>query len=277
METTIFPTPARIGFLSANRPMSRCFQPKYGRFAVVSVMTPSTSTNSTLKTEATNSYNIATTTTNTIYNDNWFDRIAIDYLSKAIQDTTGMRNEKNGYESFVVATRDVFRSFDPTEQRKLVMKALQNAIPTPISFLVKTMMPPSKFSREYFATFTTIFFPWLVGSCEVRESEFEGSIERNVVHIKKCRVLESTNCAGICTNLCKIPSQEFIKSSFGIPCNMVPNFDDMSCEMIFGQNPPTLQDDPAFKQPCYKLCNVKHKHDTSCLPKPLEDIKSNRD
>nr|KAJ0191894.1 hypothetical protein LSAT_V11C800426200 [Lactuca sativa] len=66
--------------------------------------------------------------------------------------------------------------------------------------------------------------------------------------------LESTNCAGMCTNLCKIPSQEFIKSSFGVPFNMVPNYEDMSCDMIFGQNPPTLQDDPAFKQPCYKLC-----------------------
>ncbi|KVI12411.1 protein of unknown function DUF4033, partial [Cynara cardunculus var. scolymus] len=58
-----------------------------------------------------------------------------------------------------------------------------------------------------------------------------------------------------------MPSQEFIKNSFGIPINMVPinytviitDFDDMSCEMIFGQEPPSPQDDPAFKQPCYKL------------------------
>jgi hypothetical protein len=25
--------------------------------------------------------------------------------------------------------------------------------------------------------------------------------------------------------------------------------------MIFGQDPPASSDDPAFKQPCYKLCN----------------------
>ena len=33
------------------------------------------------------------------------------------------------------------------------------------------------------------------------------------------------------------------------------DFDDMSCEMIFGQEPPASIDDTALKQPCYKLCN----------------------
>ncbi|PWA79409.1 hypothetical protein CTI12_AA113770 [Artemisia annua] len=230
METTIFSTPARIGIPYSTRVNSSW--PKRSRLTVVYVLTPSTSTNH-LKTEST-----TTGTTKIIYKDNWFDHVAINYLSKAVQDTVGMRNEESGYESLVVAAGAVFRGFDPIQQRKLVVKALQNAI--------KTVMPPSKFSREYFAAFTTLFFPWLVGPCEVRESEFEGNKERNVVHVKKCRFLESTNCAGMCTNLCKIPSQEFVKDSFGVPFTMVPNFDDMSCEMIFGQEPPALKDDPLF-------------------------------
>lgn len=28
----------------------------------------------------------------------------------------------------------------------------------------------------------------------------------------------------------------------------------MSCEIIYGQDPPAREDDPAFKEPCYKLC-----------------------
>ncbi|KAI3693496.1 hypothetical protein L1987_76439 [Smallanthus sonchifolius] len=234
---SIFPTP-----VSSIRFASR----SHHQLRIVSVLAPKNKT----------------TTPKIVYKDNWFDRLAIDYLSKAVQDTVGLRNEESGYESLVMAARAVSRSFDPIQQRQLVVKAIQTAIPGPFAFLIKTLLPPSKFSREYFAAFTTIFFPWLVGPCEVKESEFE---ERNIVHIKKCRFLESTNCAGMCTNLCKIPSQEFIKNSFGIPINMVPNFDDMSCEMIFGQDPPALQDDPVLKQPCYKLCNVKHKHDTSCV------------
>ncbi|XP_019704779.2 beta-carotene isomerase D27, chloroplastic [Elaeis guineensis] len=69
-------------------------------------------------------------------------------------------------------------------------------------------------------------------------------MEKNVVCIPKCRFLESTNCVGMCTNLCKIPTQRFIKDSLGMPINMVPNFEDMSCEMIFGQHPPA--DDPTL-------------------------------
>jgi len=37
----------------------------------------------------------------------------------------------------------------------------------PVRMQIKVMMPPSRFCREYFAAFTTIFFPWLVGPCEV--------------------------------------------------------------------------------------------------------------
>ncbi|KAI3782917.1 hypothetical protein L2E82_12976 [Cichorium intybus] len=140
MEITAFSTPARILIPSANRPTSHwpknhSFQPKLKRAAVVSLLTPSNSTNS-LKTES--SYNITTPTTNTVYKDNWFDRVAINYLSKAVQDTVGTRNEKSGYESLVVAAGAVFRNFDPIQQRQLVVKALQNATPGPIAYMASS-------------------------------------------------------------------------------------------------------------------------------------------
>ncbi|PSR86099.1 Beta-carotene isomerase [Actinidia chinensis var. chinensis] len=178
----------------------------------------------------------------TVYNDNWFNLIAINHLSKSVQATTGLRNSKSGYESLVEAATAATRSFNP----------------------IRTLLPNSKFAREYFAIFTTVFFKWLVGPSEVRESELNGSRERNVVHIKKCRFLEESNCVGMCINLCKMPSQTFIKDSLGMPINMVPNFDDMSCEMIYGQDPPSTAEDPVFKQPCYKLCKINQKHNTIC-------------
>nr|GEW40662.1 hypothetical protein [Tanacetum cinerariifolium] len=179
-----------------------------------------------LKTEGTITCSNDTTTTKTVYKDNWFDRIAINYMSQSLQDTVGIRNEESGYESLVAVSGVVFRNCDSIKQREIVMKVLFNAIPRPIIVMFRKLVPPSKFSRHVCAVFTSIFFRWLVGPCE------------------KCRFLETSNC---------------------IPINMVPNFDDMSCEYIFGVDPPALQDDPAFKQPCYKLCNVKHKHVTSCM------------
>ncbi|XP_028554502.1 beta-carotene isomerase D27, chloroplastic [Dendrobium catenatum] len=139
---------------------------------------------------------------------------------------------------------------------------ITSSIPTKLceSLLqLKALLPPSKFSREFFAIFTTVFFSWLVGPCEVRESDFQGKREKNVVYIPKCRFLDATNCVGMCTNLCKLPSQKFINTSLGMPTNMVPNFEDKSCEIIFGQHP--LADDPALKHPCNGTsCIAKQKH-----------------
>ncbi|KAF8388145.1 hypothetical protein HHK36_026811 [Tetracentron sinense] len=142
-----------------------------------------------------------------MYNDGWFDRIAINHLSQSVQATTGMKNNKSGYDSLVEAAAVVSRNFNPNKQRELI----------------RTLLPQSKFTREYFAVFTTFFFAWLVGPCEVRESELDGRREKNVVYIKKCRFLEESNCVGMCTNLCKMPSQKFIKDSLGMPLNMVPS------------------------------------------------------
>lgn len=37
---------------------------------------------------------------------------------------------------------------------------------------LRAILPQSKFAREYFAIFTTIFFAWLVGPCEVRRTKY---------------------------------------------------------------------------------------------------------
>nr|XP_043638541.1 beta-carotene isomerase D27, chloroplastic-like [Erigeron canadensis] len=215
-----------------------------------------------LKTYAMN--NTTATTSKTLYHDNWFESLAIAYITKLIQESAGIKNDIPGYKGLVMVSKEVFREFNTIQQRELLVKALEKAIPSSSLNMAK-LTPQSKFTRELFAFITTIAFPWLVGPSEVRESEFQGRKEKNVVHIKKCRFLEEANCVGMCTNMCKMSTQEFFMKNFRTPVNMVPNFDDMSCEIIFGQDPPAQEDDPAFKQPCYKLCNVKQKHSASCI------------
>ncbi|CAM0873866.1 unnamed protein product [Alopecurus aequalis] len=195
----------------------------------------------------------------TVYNDSWFDDLAIGYLSRKLQEASGIKNGKPGYEGLIEAAVAISRIFTLETQCEIVANALERAMPSYIVTMIKVMMPPSKISREYFAAFTTIFFPWLVGPCEVKESEVNGAREKNVVFIPKCRFLESTNCVGMCTNLCKIPSQKFMQDSLGVSVYMSPNFEDMSCEMIFGQQPP--EDDPALKQPCFRTkCIAKQNY-----------------
>ncbi|EOX94607.1 hypothetical protein QUC31_004605 [Theobroma cacao] len=196
--------------------------------------------------------------------DNWFELMAISHLSQSLQAATGLKIRKSGYESLVEAAAMMSKKFNPSRQQELVIQALNSAIPRIILNMIKTLLPQSQFTREYFAAFTTVFFAWLIGPSEVRASELNGRREKNVVHVRKCRFLEQSNCVGMCINLCKMPSQAFIKDSLGMPVNMVPNFDDMSCEMIFGQDPPASNDDPALKQPCYKLCRANQKHAVKC-------------
>ncbi|CAD5193530.1 unnamed protein product [Musa acuminata subsp. malaccensis] len=212
-------------------------------------------------------------TEKTTYKDNWFDRLAIRYLSRSLQATTGISNNKEGYESLVEAAIMICKKVDAKAQQDLVIQSLHSALPVIILtmasysstffIMIKILLPQSTFTREIFAAFTTLFFPWLVGPCQVRKSEVKGKTEKNVVYIPKCRFLESTNCVGMCTNLCKVPSQKFIQDSLGMPVYMVPNFEDLSCEMVFGQQPPLH--DPTLKQPCYhKSCITKQKHGVNC-------------
>ncbi|XP_047316059.1 beta-carotene isomerase D27, chloroplastic [Impatiens glandulifera] len=201
-----------------------------------------------------------------VYKDNFLERFAINHLSLSVQSATGFKVNKEGYEGLVEAAKTTSVNFNPTQQHDLVLDALDKAIPKFVTLMIRTVLRDTKFSRELFSAITAVCFTWLIGHCEVRESEMNNGKEKNVVHIKKCRFLEESNCVGMCTNLCKMPSQTFIKDSFGLSVNMVPNFDDMSCQMIFGQEPPSRIDDPAFKEPCFALCKTKQKHRITTCP-----------
>jgi hypothetical protein len=49
----------------------------------------------------------------------------------------------------------------------------------------------------------------------------------------------------------QIPTQEFFTNDFGLPLTMNPNFEDLSCKMIFGQAPPPMTEDAVYNQPCF--------------------------
>jgi beta-carotene isomerase len=110
---------------------------------------------------------VAGTTGTTVYHDSWFDNLAIGFLSRKLQEASGIKNATPGYEGLIEAAVAISRIFKLETQGEIVTKALEQAMPSYIVTMIKVMMPPSKFSREYFAAFTTIFFPWLVGPCEV--------------------------------------------------------------------------------------------------------------
>jgi hypothetical protein len=141
------------------------------------------------------------------------------------------------------------------EQQSLVAKVLQSLVPSPALWAIRTFFAPTRLVCVLNAWFAAQMFEWLVGPCEVIEAEVDlpdGNVrsQPSAVHIKKCRYLVDSGCVGMCVNMCKVPTQEFFTEKFGIPLTMTPNFEDLSCKMVFGQMPPDPAVDPAYEQSC---------------------------
>ncbi|EFJ23185.1 hypothetical protein SELMODRAFT_103815 [Selaginella moellendorffii] len=221
----------------------------------------------------------------TRYKDSIFDRAFMSLFSRKMESATGMdkiltwfisslydlkksdvgrATNKPGYDGFVDVSRGVLKGRTPVEQRALVRQVFLSIMPPGAPETFRKLFPPTKWACEFNAAITVPFFQWLVGPCETFEVEVNGVKQNSGVKILKCRYLENSSCAGMCVNVCKIPTQDLFTNDFGLPLTMTPNFEDMSCEMIYGLQPPSLEEDPALKQPCLERCKFLYHLLTNC-------------
>lgn len=169
------------------------------------------------------------------------------------------------YESFVDVSKRVMQGRSRLQQQQVVREVLLSMLPPGAPAQFRKLFPPTKWAAEFNAALTVPFFHWLVGPSEVVEVEVNGVKQRSGVHIKKCRYLENSGCVGMCVNMCKIPTQDFFTNEFGLPLTMNPNFEDMSCEMVYGQTPPPFEEDPVSKQACFTdLCSMANSSASIC-------------
>ena len=68
----------------------------------------------------------------------------------------------------------------------------------------------------------------------------------------------------MCVNLCKAPVQTFFTKELGMPLTMNPNFENYSCEMVFGLTPPAIDEDEALQQPCLQDCSTVRSDKAPC-------------
>ncbi|KAG0461775.1 hypothetical protein HPP92_020251 [Vanilla planifolia] len=169
------------------------------------------------------------------------------------------------YESFVDVSKRVMVGRSRKQQEEVVREVLLSMLPPGAPAQFRKLFPPTKWAAEFNAALTVPFFHWLVGPSEVIEVEVNGTKQRSGVHIKKCRYLENSGCVGMCVNMCKLPTQDFFTNEFGLPLTMNPNFEDMSCDMVYGQPPPPFEEDPVSKQPCYSnICSLGNPNSPVC-------------
>lgn len=66
----------------------------------------------------------------------------------------------------------------------------------------------------------------------------------------------------------QIPTQTFFTETFGLPLTMKPNFEDLSCEMVFGELPPPIHEDEVYNEPCFaKNCALANRDPNLPCPK----------
>ncbi|KAI4368022.1 hypothetical protein MLD38_016634 [Melastoma candidum] len=213
----------------------------------------------------------------TKYEDGFFEKAfmtlfarKMEKFASPVRDRTGKVVEKKGwfdydYESFVDVSKRVMQGRSRVQQQEVVREVLMSMLPAGAPAQFRKLFPPTKWAAEFNAALTVPFFHWLVGPSEVIEVEIDGVKQKSGVRIKKCRYLENSGCVGMCVNMCKIPTQDFFTNEFGLPLTMIPNFEDMSCDMVYGQVPPPFEEDPVARQPCFaEICSMAKPSADAC-------------
>ena len=209
------------------------------------------------------------------YIDSPIDRLFIWFFSRKMANVLDKDTRLQGYEGLVDLSQQIMRGRDAQGQQAAISSMLRSLIPGYVLAMIRTLFSPTKLVCELNAWFATKLFEWLVGPCEVSEAEVvapDGQLrtQRSGIHIKKCRYLEQSGCVGMCINMCKLPTQDFFATEFGFPLTLTPNFEDLSCEMVFGQVAPPLETEPAYTQPCLaNQCSMAKPGSQSC-PKVRE-------
>lgn len=193
--------------------------------------------------------------TSTEYHDGPFDRLFIRLFSRKMANVVGQKTLLKGYDGFVDLSQKIMQGRSADEQQALVAIVLKSLVPAPVLWLIRTLFSPTQLVCELNAWFATVLFEWLVGPCEVTEVTVTGEDgqprqQTSGVHMQRCRYLEQSGCVGMCVNMCKLPTQQFFTRDFGIPLTMTPNFEDFSCEMVFGAPPPELTTEDCYQTPC---------------------------
>ncbi len=201
--------------------------------------------------------------------DSLFGRLALGVINRKIAQALDLPFPGNTYESFVDLSQRVMQGRNALQQQALIAEVLASVIPSWVLAAIRAIFSPAPLVCELNAWFATRLFEWLVGPCHLESTLVPGPdqalrLQKSRVHIQKCRYLEQSGCVGTCINLCKLPTQAFFTEQFGIPLTLTPDFETLSCEMIFGQLPPPFTHDPLAQQPCL---HFKDRSEPSPCPK----------
>jgi len=156
-----------------------------------------------------------------------------------------------------LATRMNSQNFNRTTIQTMSQDVMVSLFPSFILDRYPTWFaqPFPAFSARMCAWATVVGGTWLMGECEVNDvPEIEGGGKSQGVLVKRCRFLEESQCASICVNSCKIPTQNFFNENMGLPLTMTPDYETGECQFAFGKLPTFEEERLAKDTPCLMRC-----------------------
>jgi len=196
----------------------------------------------------------------------------------------GHDSEKAGYDGLIDLVREVNdmpgTAADLQGRARGVFEGILPAlnlgfVPPLWKKYVQPNVPQWTSNYAFFLVFY-LLFPWLMGPME-GDDIVEVDVPKDLlpftnffslpttfkvpqsVKAERCRFLEQSNCASVCVNSCKVPSQNWLKDDFGMDLHIQPNYDDYTCRWKFGKPAPPLFEDEAIMVPCFTACPSKFK------------------
>ena len=75
--------------------------------------------------------------------------------------------------------------------------------------------------------------------------------------VEKCKLLQESNCKGMCLNIFKLPAQDFFRDTLGVPLTVSPNFETQECQWSFGEVPLPPEEDSSWPLGCIAGCPTR--------------------
>jgi len=156
-----------------------------------------------------------------------------------------------------------------TDELERVSSQTMIALAGPVPFIYRNLFLEWDATPSLLAWFACQFLTFLVGDMELTSVDAENddggsssssssSSDRRSkgggLLVKRCRVLEQSNCKGICAKMCKVPTERFFAERWGIPLSMEPNFETGECQLRFGVEPMNIEEDLTIPSGCLNRC-----------------------
>ena len=174
-----------------------------------------------------------------------------------IQDSNCTYDDFNGI--IELTTKMNSRFNNKTQIQEIARRVLVSLFPPFILDRYPTWFarPFPIFSARMCAWATVVGGTWLMGECTVNDIPItidnDGGTWQGVL-VQRCKFLEESQCASICVNSCKIPTQNFFRDNMGLALTMTPDYTTGECQFAFGKLPTEEDEREAREIPCLMRC-----------------------